>query len=575
MAMGRTAAISATTASLPHKLGSFLPTGTSIGVVLGPLVGLVIWGLPLTLNPAAHRAFAIVGFLLVYWMTETMEHGITALIGCLLFWFLQVAPPEIAFSGFTSPAAWFLFGALLIGQAATQTGLAKRLGYYVMARVGNSYTRLLLGFTLLVCALNLLLSPTAQIATLAPVAMGIVAAWGILAKQTGMHVLWSQWGLAFLPMFLLTIVVSWLTIRWLYPADPETRPPDQSALHDMVRALGPWSRNEQKVLGCLLLAVVLWATDFLHHVNPAAIGIGIGVFLTLPRIGVLDAKAIKSVNFLPVLFVGGALSMANVLTDTHALAGLTDSLGTWHAVLLSEGWRATLTLYWGGFLYHFLVGSEMTMVSTLLPALLHVATAQGYNPVAMGLLWVFAGSGKLFVYQSTVLILGYSYGFFTGRDLLKVGAILTVVEGLFLLILVPCYWPLVGLPWKSTPASQVVRSSRRAEPVSAGQSRASHLEHRQDTRQTADPPAAQTPGTAFTPTTSAASDVAAAVRGMVQDTGPQDVVAAPTSAKTTIEFEKKLYAVTWYERTKVWCIRRLALQQRSALSPWRRTLCTI
>jgi di/tricarboxylate transporter len=291
MAMGRTAAISATTASLPHKLGSFLPTGTSIGVVLGPLVGLVIWGLPLTLNPAAHRAFAIVGFLLVYWMTETMEHGITALIGCLLFWFLQVAPPEIAFSGFTSPAAWFLFGALLIGQAATQTGLAKRLGYYVMARVGNSYTRLLLGFTLLVCALNLLLSPTAQIATLAPVAMGIVAAWGILAKQTGMHVLWSQWGLAFLPMFLLTIVVSWLTIRWLYPADPETRPPDQSALHDMVRALGPWSRNEQKVLGCLLLAVVLWATDFLHHVNPAAIGIGIGVFLTLPRIGVLDAKA--------------------------------------------------------------------------------------------------------------------------------------------------------------------------------------------------------------------------------------------------------------------------------------------
>src|SRR5262249_7517687 len=141
MAMGRTAAIAATTASLPHKLGSFLPTGTSIGVVLGPLVGLVIWGLPLTLNPAAHRAFAIVGILLVYWMTETMEHGITALIGCLLFWFLHVAPPEVAFSDFTSPAAWFLFGALLIGQAATQTGLAKRLGYYVMARVGSSYTR--------------------------------------------------------------------------------------------------------------------------------------------------------------------------------------------------------------------------------------------------------------------------------------------------------------------------------------------------------------------------------------------------------------------------------------------------
>jgi hypothetical protein len=59
---------------------------------------------------------------------------------------------------------------------------------------------------------------------------------------------------------------------------------------------------------------------------------------------------------------------------------LTDHLGSWLAPLLSEAWRAAITLYWGGFLYHFLVGSEYTMVSTLLPALLRVADSQGYNP---------------------------------------------------------------------------------------------------------------------------------------------------------------------------------------------------
>ena len=32
--------------------------------------------------------------------------------------------------------------------------------------------------------------------------------------------------------------------------------------------------------------------------------------------------------------------MAQVLTDTQALADLTAELGTWHAVLLSEPWRA-------------------------------------------------------------------------------------------------------------------------------------------------------------------------------------------------------------------------------------------
>jgi hypothetical protein len=120
-------------------------------------------------------------------------------------------------------------------------------------------------------------------------------------------------------------------------------------------------------------------------------------------------------------------------------------------VLLSEAWRATLTLYWGDFLYHFVVGSEMTMLSTLLSALLTVAPTQGYHPAAMTLLWVFAGTGRLFVYQNAALMLGYSYGCFTARDVLNVGAVLTVVEGLFLLILVHYYWPLIGLPWQHLP----------------------------------------------------------------------------------------------------------------------------
>jgi di/tricarboxylate transporter len=42
---------------------------------------------------------------------------------------------------------------------------------------------------------------------------------------------------------------------------------------------------------------------------------------------------------------------------------------------------------------------------------------------------------------------GYSYGYFESKDLLKVGAVLTIVEAIFLMILVPVYWPLIGLHW--------------------------------------------------------------------------------------------------------------------------------
>jgi di/tricarboxylate transporter len=61
------------------------------------------------------------------------------------------------------------------------------------------------------------------------------------------------------------------------------------------------------------------------------------------------------------------------------------------------------------------------------------------------MIWTFSAGGKLFAYQPGVLIVGYSYGYFAARDLLRMGACLTVVEFLALLLMIPFYWPLIGL----------------------------------------------------------------------------------------------------------------------------------
>src|ERR1044071_7983998 len=57
------------------------------------------------------------------------------------------------------------------------------------------------------------------------------------------------------------------------------------------------------------------------------------------------------------------------------------------------------------------------------------------------------GGGGLFVYQSGVYVLGYSYGCFDSKDFLKVGLLLTLVQAVGLALLVPFYWPLIGLNW--------------------------------------------------------------------------------------------------------------------------------
>jgi di/tricarboxylate transporter/predicted TIM-barrel fold metal-dependent hydrolase len=367
--------------------------------------------------------------------------------------------------------------------------LTKRIGFIVMRRVGVAPTRLLFGVIVLVWVLSFFIpSPNALLATLAPLVIGIIAtlgvgpqsnlakglfvsltympnhvgklllgaggtamAYGLIEARTGIHVWWSQWLVAFLPSSVLTVVACYLTVRWLYPCETPLLSGGQQSLQEVFPKLGPWTRDEKKALGWMLLAIALWGTDFIHHMDPAVIALGVGLCLTLPHIGLLDAQALKQMNFLLIFFIAGAMSMGTVLTQTKALHVLMDGFVSWLGPLLTHAFTGAAALYWGAFLYHFVLGNDQSMVATSLPVMLEAAISQGYNPAAVGLAWTFSATGKLFVYQSGVAVAGYAYGHFEGKDWFEVNIVMTLVQGLILIVLVPVYWPLIGLPWQQVP----------------------------------------------------------------------------------------------------------------------------
>jgi di/tricarboxylate transporter len=61
------------------------------------------------------------------------------------------------------------------------------------------------------------------------------------------------------------------------------------------------------------------------------------------------------------------------------------------------------------------------------------------------MVWVFSAGGKIFVYQSGVLVIGYAYDYFKAKDILRLGLIMSLVDSLLLLLVVPLYWPLIGI----------------------------------------------------------------------------------------------------------------------------------
>ncbi|HET7747317.1 MAG TPA: SLC13 family permease, partial [Vicinamibacteria bacterium] len=443
---------------------------------------LTLLAFPMHADPAAHKALAIAAFMIVLFATEAVDHAVAGFFGVFLFWALKVVPFDEAFSGFSAETPWFLMGAMLLGSVAEKSGLARRLAYWVTAKAGGSYSRLLLGFIVVDFLLTFLVpSGIARVTILGAIAVGTVASLGLAPKSnvgrgllivityaatifdkmliagaasilargmieeaTGTKVLYSHWFIAYLPCDIITIVACWRLIAWLYPAETSMEG-SREHLQAQLRSLGAWRPAEKKALAFLLGAVTLWMTDFIHHVSPAMVGMAIGLLALVPVLGLLDASDLRKLNWGALWFTAAALSMGRVLQKTGGLDVLTGVLGDVIGPYIQSPLSSAVVLYWSAFVYHFFLANETAMLSTSLPVVLDLAKAQGMNPLATGMIWTFAAGGKIFVYQGAVLVVGYSFGHFDARDMLKVGFALTVVESLILMALVPLYWPLIGI----------------------------------------------------------------------------------------------------------------------------------
>src|SRR6516225_1939672 len=95
---------------------------------------------------------------------------------------------------------------------------------------------------------------------------GSITARGLIEKTGGVEVLWSQWFLAFLPCSIITVVVAWLLTLWLYPPETVRLEGGSDYLRSELAKMGPLTPQERKAAFLIAAAILLWLTDFLHHI---------------------------------------------------------------------------------------------------------------------------------------------------------------------------------------------------------------------------------------------------------------------------------------------------------------------
>src|SRR5262249_10487796 len=178
---------------------------------------------------------------------------------------------------------------------------------------------------------------------------GSITARGLIESAGQVEVQWSQWFVAFMPCDLITILAGWGLALWLFPPQTIELEGGRQYLSEQLNKLGPLSIAELKAGVLILLATALWMTDFIHHISPAKIGIGIGLAALLPVVGILRTDDIRTINFLPMFFVASALTMGHELAVTKGLDLITNAVFWWMEPLMTGVLTATAVLYWAAF----------------------------------------------------------------------------------------------------------------------------------------------------------------------------------------------------------------------------------
>src|SRR5262249_13855778 len=95
-----------------------------------------------------------------------------------------------------------------------------------------------------------------------------ILARGVIDQAGKVRVLYGVWLIAYFRCSILTILCCWRLILWLYPPEhPQLTPEGREHLRLQAARLGAWSSPEKRCALLTGIAVMLWLTDFIHHLD--------------------------------------------------------------------------------------------------------------------------------------------------------------------------------------------------------------------------------------------------------------------------------------------------------------------
>lgn len=442
-------------------------------LLIVPSLGLA----PYWLDPAMARAGGLTLFTLSGWALVVFPEFFTALCFYLIAMLFHVAPASVVFSGFASAAWWLIVGGLVVGIAIERTGLGRRLARALFGRLNGSYTQAVAAVAAASVALAFLMPSTmGRVLLLLPIVTALSERLGFAEGSRGRTGLVMTAALAtyvpscgILPAnvpntVLLGAVEQLYGVRltygsyllWNFPAVGlgyvallvplvahfyRDTPKPRTAGDAPARL----TRDERVLAWILGLALVAYATDFLHGVSPAWISLAAGVACLAPGIAIVPAKTFSERMSLAILvYVAAIIGVGAVVAHSGLGARLSVLLIEW-AQLEPGADIYNLAVI---FALSVLTGVATTLIAqpaVLAPLAADIAKAADLPLMTVLMTYVVGFSVILFPYQSGPLVVAMQLGGVSTRQGVR---ITLAMGGCSIAILAPLaylWWRVLGL----------------------------------------------------------------------------------------------------------------------------------
>lgn len=410
------------------------------GLVLGPLLFVLtlVFFEPEGLSPEGRAVLAGTLWVATWWITEAIPIPVTSLLPIVLLPLTGALDGDAVVSAYGNDIIFLFLGGFSLAIAMEKWNLHQRIALSIVAVIGTSPRRIVLGFMVATGFLSMWVSNTAATMMMIPVGLAvvyqaarslrggefasdlpkfeksIVFGIGYAATIGGLGTLIGTPPLAILSatvgelfgesisfggwmVFGVPIAALLLAFAWFYLTGVKLKvgfkhlPGGKEIIREERRALGRFSTEEKTVLGVFLGTAFMWVTrsflweDLLPGISDGVIAIVATVVLfTLPTRDsgekrILRWEDSKKIPWGILLLFGGGLAIAAGFVDTGLSAWIGDQLRT------LDGINVVLIVVLATALVLFLteITSNAATATMILPVIAAFAISLDVHPYAL------------------------------------------------------------------------------------------------------------------------------------------------------------------------------------------------